>query len=292
MINYSIRSTAHFMGYPNPQWAQAKAVLLPIPYDGTTSYQSGTRFGPEAMLAASTQLELYDEEFGFETISRLPVYTLDPMEPHLNHPGDMIAAVRQATAQIYRAKKFPLLFGGEHSLTFGAVQAAYQYHKKFSVLHLDAHADFRNEYEHTRFNHACVMRRSIEVAQAVTSVGLRSIGRADMIEHKKYKKRHHWFLAPAVPLEQIIATLGSKVYITVDIDVLDASIMPATGTPLPGGLGWYDVLAVIKAVGQQRQVIGADIMEFMPIGGLRAPDILAAKLLYKMLGYCLKPQAK
>lgn len=285
MVKYPIKSTNGFLGYGNPAWAKAKVALLPIPYDATTSYQSGARFGPEAMLAASNQLELYDEEFGYEPIHRFPVYTMDPVEPQLNHPGDMIETVRQVTQKIVQDGKLPFLFGGEHSLTFGAVQVLAKKYKDFSVLHLDAHADFRQSFEGTPYSHASVMRRSIEVVDDVTSVGLRSIALDDMTEHKKFAKRHHMFLAPHLPLEKIIGTLRKHVYVTVDIDVFDGSIMPATGTPQPGGLDWYGVLSVLREVARQRKVVGADIMEFMPIGGLRAPDFLAAKLTYKMMSY-------
>lgn len=272
------------MGYPNPNWDKAKVVLLPIPYDATTSYQSGTRFGPEAMIAASTQLELYDEELGFETLEKVPVFTLDQMEPQLDHPGDMMDEVYKAVKQIYQAKKFPFSFGGEHSLTYGAVKAACEFYKNVSVLHLDAHADFRDSFEGTKFNHACVMRRSIECADSVTSVGIRSVASDDAAQHQKFSKNHTMFLAPKVPLDKILKTLKKNVYITIDIDVFDASIMPSTGTPQPGGLNWYDVLGLVRAVAKHKTVIGADVMEFMPIGGLRAPDFLAAKLVYKMIG--------
>lgn len=273
-----------FLGYPNPSWSKAKVALLPIPYDATTSYQSGARFGPEAMLNASAQVELYDEELGFETIKRVPVFTLEPLAPQLGDPADMMAAVYQAVKKIYRAKKFPFAFGGEHSLTYGAVKAACEQFKDVSVLHFDAHADFRNEYQGTKFNHACVMRRSLECAASVTSVGVRSVSIEDATEHKKFSKRHTVYLAPQVPSQAILDTLKKHVYITIDIDVFDASIMPATGTPQPGGLNWYDVLGLVRAVAKTKTVIGADVMEFMPIGGLRAPDFLAAKLVYKMIG--------
>jgi agmatinase len=284
MITYPIRSNYTYLGYPNPSWQDAKVALLPIPYDATTSYQSGSRFGPEAMMNASAQLELYDEELAFETVQRVPIYTLDQMAPQLGNPADMVAEVYKATKQIYRDKKFPFCFGGEHSLTFGAVKAACEQYDNVSVLHFDAHADFRNEYEGTPYNHACVMRRSIECADNVTSVGVRSVSIEDATEHKHFTKRHQVFLAPALPTKKILATLKKNVYITIDVDVFDAAVMPATGTPQPGGLGWYDVLGLVRAVAKSRTVIGADVMEFMPIGGLRAPDFLAAKLVYKMIG--------
>lgn len=273
-----------FLGYPNPTWKKSKVALLPIPYDATTSYQSGARFGPEAMLNASAQVELYDEELGFETVKKVPIYTLDPLVPQLNSPADMVDEVYQAVKKIYRDKKFPFAFGGEHSLTFGAVKAACEKFKNVSVLHLDAHADFRNDYEGTKYNHACVMRRSVECAASVTSVGVRSVSIEDASEHKKFSKRHQVFLAPHVPLPAILKTLQKNVYLTIDIDVFDSAIMPSTGTPQPGGLNWYDVLSLVRAVAKTKTVIGADVMEFMPIGGLRAPDFLAAKLVYKMIG--------
>lgn len=273
-----------YLGYPNPTWKAAKVALLPIPYDATTSYQSGARFGPEAMINASAQLELYDEELGFETVKKVPIYTMDPLTPQLGNPADMMAAVYQSAKKIYHDKKFPFAFGGEHSLTYGVVKAACEKFKNVSVLHFDAHADFRNEYEGTKYNHACVMRRSIERAASVTSVGVRSVSIEDATEYKKFAKRHHVILAPHLPIQNILQTLNKNVYITIDIDVFDAAIMPSTGTPQPGGLGWYDVLSLVRAVAKTKNVIGADVMEFMPIGGLRAPDFLAAKLVYKMIG--------
>lgn len=284
MIQYPIRSSAGFLGLPNPTWPKAKIALLPIPYDATTSYQSGARFGPETMLAASFQLELFDEEFGFEPCDRLGVYTLDPMELSLDNPRSMLNTVRDTVEKIVAARKLPFLFGGEHSLTFGAVEALYKKHKDFSVLHLDAHMDFRNEFEGTKYNHACVMRRCADLVP-VTSVGIRSVAKDDLLEGKKLNHMKQVFYAPEVPLDRILETLPKKVYITIDIDVFDSSIMPSTGTPQPGGLNWYQVLGLVKAVAHHRQVIGADIMEFMPIGGLRAPDFLAAKLTYKMMSY-------
>jgi len=286
MIQYPIRSYYTYLGTPQPTWSDAKVALLPIPYDGTTSYQSGSRFGPEAMINASNQLELYDEELGFETTDRVPIYTLEPMEPQMSNPADMVDEVYKAVQQIYTAGKFPFCFGGEHSLTYGAVKAACEKFKDVSVLHFDAHADFRNEFEGTPFNHACVMRRSIETAASVTSVGVRSIASDDMAEHKKFakNKRHTMFLAPKLPTKEILATLKKNVYITIDIDVFDAAVMPSTGTPQPGGLNWYDVVGLVRAVAKNKNVIGADVMEFMPIGGLRGPDFLAAKLVYKMIG--------
>ncbi len=285
MIHYPVKSQATFLGTPAPSWPKAKVALLPIPYDATTSYQSGARFGPEAMLAASNQLELFDEELNCEPAARLAVYTLPPLEPRLDSPRAMIDLVRDTVKKIVVEKKFPLLVGGEHSLTLGAVEALYQNKTKdFSILHCDAHMDFRNEFEGTRFNHACVMRRSAELVP-VTSVGIRSVAIEDRQEASAQDHRNI-FYAPAVPLKQILKTLRKKVYITIDVDVFDPGIMPSTGTPQPGGLSWFDILSLLRAVTRQHQVIGADVMEFMPIGGLRAPDFLVAKLVYKLLSYC------
>ena len=172
-----------------------------------------------------------------------------------------------------------MMLGGEHSITLGAVQAVREQFSDFSVLQIDAHSDLRDEFEGTKFHHACVMKRIKDLGVSVTQVGVRSSEGEELGDNV--------FLAPNLPIDKIISTLKEKVYLTFDLDGLDPSIMPSTGTPEPGGLGWYETLKLIKEVAKKRKIIGADVVELDPIPGFSAPDFLAAKLVYKIINYII-----
>jgi len=179
-----------------------------------------------------------------------------------------------------------LSLGGEHTISYGLISAFKEKYKDFSVLQIDAHSDLRDEYEGTKFSHACVMRRVRDLGISVTGVGIRSQDETE-IGYMKKKKIKTIFYAPMIPLKKIISSLSKNVYITFDVDGLDPSIMPSTGTPEPGGLGWYEVLSLIKQVAKERKIVGADIVELSPLKGIIFPDFLAAKLAYKIIGYSL-----
>lgn len=268
--------------------------ILPVPYDLTASYASGMRNGPRAIIEASTHMELYDEELGCEPIDA-GVETLPFLEPTALGPEEMIKRVRAAAASIVVSGRIPVLLGGEHSVTLGLVQALLDKYPGLSVLHLDAHADMRDTYQDSPFNHACVARRISELCPIV-QLGVRSLSieEAEFLKAagrrgKKPAPRIKTYYAPevlkGVPWGRIAGGLTDEVCVTVDLDVFDPSIMPATGTPEPGGLGWYDVLGILRAAMRSKRVVGFDVVELCPIPGNVAPDFLASKLVYKMIGY-------
>ncbi|MBI3115177.1 MAG: agmatinase [Candidatus Kerfeldbacteria bacterium] len=280
----AVRFPRTFFG-DQASWKRAKAVVIPAPYDAAVSFRSGARYGPAALLEDSVSIEWYDLELGLNIAERVPLHTLDPLELPVSGPADAVAVIEREVARVLTAKKFPLLVGGDHSLTAGAVRAVAAKHRHLTVMHLDAHGDLRDEYQHSSFSHATCMRRAYEATGRLVQVGIRDVEE----EQVAFQQRHRIpvFAAPNVPVQKIIAACGPKVYVTVDVDVFDPSIMPATGTPVPGGLGWYDVIGLLRALGKSRRIVAADIMELAPIPGLAAPNVLAARLAYKMLGYAL-----
>ncbi|MFA5056420.1 MAG: agmatinase [Dehalococcoidia bacterium] len=266
----------------------AKVVVLPIPYDSTVDWRAGTREGPNAIIDASHFLEQYDHELGCY-IHDLGIHTLPELVPSMKGPEETVERVYKATKQLLGKGKFVVMLGGEHSLTAGTVRAYRERFKNMSVLQLDAHSDLRDEYEDTKFNHACVMRRVHELCPIV-QVGIRSMGQDDMDYIKKKKLRP--FYAKETPLTRadekaIVSQLSDDVYITIDLDVFDPSIMAAVGTPEPGGMGWYEVIRLLKLVAKEKRIVGFDVMELAPREGPIACTYLAAKLTYKLIGLSL-----
>ena len=268
----------------------AAFVVAPVPYDLTTTYQGGSRRGPQAILDASCNMELYDEELGSETY-RAGIHTLEPLEIEASGPEVMTASVRKNIAEIFAAGKIPVMLGGEHSISVGAVRAAKERFPELSVLHLDAHADMRDSYQGTPFSHACAARRIAEVCPLVQA-GIRSLSLEEALFLRESRIRT--YSADAVRdgspevVEKICGGLSDDVYITLDLDVLDPSVMPATGTPEPGGIQWWNIIKILKAVSGRCRVRGFDVVELLPIPGVVAPDFLAAKLVYRMMGYVLE----
>lgn len=255
---------------------KAKFVVVPVPYEATTTYGKGTRKGPAAILAASKYVEDFDEELGFETCDRAPIHTLKPVS---------VTGCRLQVAGLLRDKKIPVVLGGEHSITPYVVKACAKEYKNLSVLQFDAHADLRDSYKGSKNNHACVMRRVLEICPAV-QVGLRNISKEGWEFAKKtgQLKKIHW--AEKLELvEKIESQLSKNVYITIDVDVFDPSVVPAVGTPEPGGMYWYEVLDILKAVCATKNVVGFDVMELSPRKADIASDFAAAKLVYKVIGY-------
>ena len=279
----------NFGGLDNQDYKTAQVVVFPVPYDSTTYYMGGAKQGPFALINASRHMELYDLEKG-KDVSTVGIFTLEPLEPSKNSPEETIDRVESVIAKIIQDGKFPLMLGGEHSVTLGCVRA---FHKKygtdFTVVHFDAHTDLRDEFQGTRFHHGSVMRRTTELGIPVTHMGIRSVSEEEM-EYLKGKGKEENFVFYAErkhTLEEMINTLRENVYITVDVDVLDSSAMPATGTPEPGGLTWYQIIDAVRAIGAKKKIIGADVVELAPIPGMVAPDFLAAKLAYKIIGFAL-----
>jgi agmatinase len=264
----------------------ARAVILPVPLESTTSYVPGTRNGPREILVASTHLELWDEETGTD-IHPIGIHTLPEMELPFDDLNDIMAEIGRVAAAILAHDKFPIVLGGEHSITSPVVGAVAAKYPGVSVLQIDAHADLRDSYMGTRFNHACAMRRVLEYAPC-TQVGIRSLSteeaqvaptlRTTMFYDVNMRRDTDW-------IAKVVESLGETVYITIDVDGLDPAIMPATGTPEPGGLSWYELLSLLRAVISERRVVGCDLVELSPLPGMAAPNFLCAKLVYKILTY-------
>ena len=264
----------------------AQAVILPIPLESTTSYVPGTRNGPREILVASSHLELWDEETGTDVHS-IGIHTLPEMELPFDDLGQIMAEIQRVMAAILAHDKFPIVLGGEHSITPPVVAAAAEKYPALTVLQIDAHADLRDTYMGTRFNHACAMRRVLEHARCA-QVGIRSLSTEEakvaaslpttIFYDTTMRREPDW-------VQRIVQSLGERVYITIDVDGMDPAIMPATGTPEPGGLSWYEMLAVLRAVIAARKVVGCDIVELSPLPGMVAPNFLCAKLIYKILTY-------
>jgi len=265
---------------------KARFVVIPVPYDLTTSYQAGSRRGPTAIMEASCQMELYDEELDQETFF-CGIHTVLPLEVSAGSPRDMIDTVRKEISMVLGLEKTPVMLGGEHSVSLGAVQAMKEKYPGISVLHLDAHADLRESYQGTPYSHACVSRRICEIAPVV-QVGIRSMSaeeadylkknRISLYRPERLREGSDW-------MERVSGELTKDVYITVDLDVFDPSIMPATGTPEPDGLTWRDVTALIREISKRHIIRGFDVVELCPIPGIVAPDFMAAKLVYRIMGY-------
>jgi len=274
--------------YSNLQ--QAKTIILPVPYDSTSEWRGGARHGPQAIIDASQYLELYDLELDRE-IYKVGICTLPEVEPLLSSPQDMIDRVYQVIKGLIQKEKFVVLLGGEHSLSLGAVRAFKEAFPRLSVLQLDAHADLRDEYLGTKYSQACVMRRIFELCP-ISQVGVRSLSweEKQFLTQNKLKPFYMSDLASnTAPIDQIVDSLSEDVYVTIDVDVLDPSIMPAVGTPEPDGMSWRQVLNIIESVALHKHVVGFDLMEFCPAEGPGSCAFLLAKLAYKLIG-CTVPQ--
>lgn len=264
----------------------SKVVILPVPYEKTTTYVKGTKNGPNAIIDASRNMEIYDEELG-KNISDVGICTLNPLIIDKN-PEEMINYVFENVKKLLDDNKFSVIIGGEHSITPANVKAFAGSYDDFSVLQLDAHADLREEYDKTKFSHACAMKRTREICKNIVPVGIRSLcdEEADFIKNNEIKifwakdifDNNNWF-------DDAVSKLSKNVYVTIDLDVLDPSIMPSVGTPEPGGLGYYQILKFLKKVFEERNVIGFDVVELCPNENNKSPDFTAAKIIYNLIGY-------
>ena len=264
----------------------AKAVILPVPYGKTVTYRKGTEKGPQAILDASDKLELFDEELNRE-IHRIGINAAPSLKIASLKPEKAVNLVKNKVSDILKREKLPVILGGEHSITVGAVEAAKKYYKDLSVLYFDAHCDLRNTYKGSKYNHACVARRVSEIAPLV-EVGTRSLSKEefDFLKHDSIKviSMLDVMRMPGWP-EVVKKRLSKNVYISIDLDVFDPSIMPAIGTPEPGGIGWHDFLKAIRNIISSKNIVGFDLTELCPMKDMAGPDFAAAKLIYKLLGY-------
>jgi agmatinase len=267
-------------------YEQAKFVVVPVPYDLTSTYQSGSRRGPSAILEASANMELYDEELRKETFLA-GIHTLHPLDADARGPAEMIEVVRRTIAGVAADGKIPVMIGGEHSISFGAVQAMREVFPKITVLQLDAHADLRDAYQGTPFSHAAVARRISGICPLVQA-GIRSMSveEAEFLATGTVKSYSADFILDHnSSYETIAGELEGDLYLTVDLDCLDPAFMPATGTPEPGGITWGNLIRLIRAVSSRCRIRGFDVVELAPIPGMVAPDFLASKLIYRIMGY-------
>ena len=275
--------------YPECSLRDAQFVVVSVPYDLTSTYQPGSRRGPAAIIEASTNMELYDEELKKETYVA-GIHTTLPVIVDARGPKHMINAVRKKITRIVALNKIPVMLGGEHSITLGAVQAVVEQYPKLTVLQLDAHADLRDSYQGTPYNHACVARRITEICPLV-QVGIRSMSKeeGDFLPQSKVKSYSADYVSENKNwVETVCNNLHGDIFITIDLDVFDPSIMPATGTPEPGGLSWRDVLQLLRLVSHKCHIRGFDVVELAPLPGIVAPDFMAAKLIYRLMGYITK----
>ena len=278
----------NLFGLEDQSYEKAKFVVLPVPYDSTMSYGSGSRDGPDAIIRASRHIELYSEELGFSPADA-GIYTLEQLEPDVSGPEAMVKRIAREVSIIIDDGKVPLLLGGEHTVALGAVMAIANAGDDFSVLHFDAHSDSREEFMNSKYSHACVMARIRDMCKSTYSVGVRSI---DEQGYSKYSKDILYMkdmrsMSDKMVAESISKHVKKNVYITIDLDVLDPSEMPSVGTPEPGGMRYTSLINILSGVLKGRKLIGADISELAPIPGMRAPDYLAAKLAYGLVGMAI-----
>ena len=261
----------------------SKIVLIPVPYDGTSTWQKGADKGPEAFLNASENMELYDIETETE-VYRQGVYLADPVTEN-SSPEAMVDAVHKETKKYIKKNKFVTIFGGEHSISIGTIRAFNEMYPSLTVLQLDAHADLRKEYEGSTCNHACAVYEASQTTNLI-QVGIRSM---DVIETTVMDKEKTYFAHEMAIddtwMDSAVDQMTENVFITIDLDAFDPSIMPSTGTPEPGGLLWYETLEFLKQVFAEKNVVGFDIVELCPNKIDKSSDFLAAKLYYKMLSY-------
>lgn len=278
-------STKNYAGIPDKfaQLETAKIILIPVPYDGTSTWGKGADKGPKAFLDASENMELYDIETSSEVYEQ-GIYLADAITEN-SSPEAMVNSVHKITKDYIKRNKFVTLFGGEHSISIGTIRAFNECFDNLTVLHIDAHADLRESYDGTKFNHACAVHEASQTTNLV-QVGIRSM---DAIE-KTYMDEEKTFFAHDMVndeywMDKVIEALTDNVLITFDLDALDPSIMPSTGTPEPGGLFWYETLEFLKQVFEEKNVVGFDMVELCPNPADKSSDFLAAKLYYKMLSY-------
>lgn len=267
---------------------QSKIVLIPVPYDGTSTWLKGADKGPDAFLAASENMELYDIETDSEVYQQ-GVFLAEAVTENAS-PETMVEAVHQTTKKYIKKNKFVTIFGGEHSISIGTIRAFNEMFEDLTVLHIDAHADLRESYEGSKCNHACAVYEASQITNLI-QVGIRSM---DVIEKTVMNEEQTYFAHEMAEddnwVDSAIDQMTDNVFITFDLDALDPSIMPSTGTPEPGGLLWYETLDFLKQVFEEKNVVGFDIVELCPNENDKSSDFLAAKLYYKMLSYKFQDQ--
>ncbi len=265
------------------------AVILPVPFERTTSYVQGTANGPRELLVASAQVELWDEEIGTD-VHGLGMCTMPEMDLSELAIDEALACLRRVTGEILGKNKFLITLGGEHSITSPMVAAAAAKHRGLSVLQIDAHADLRDSYLSQKHSHACAMRRTLDHAPLV-QVGIRNISEEEVqaLPSLRTKIFYDWNMRDDPDwTAKVVDALSDTVYITIDLDGLDPGTMPAVGTPEPGGLSWRELTTLLRRTFERKNVVACDVVELCPIPGFASPNFIAAKLVYKLLTYKLR----
>ena len=287
-MNY-LSNKQGFLGIDNKFSFKEKAIVVPFGLERTVSYGGGTRNGPKEIIKASHQVELYDEELNCEPYKKIGIKTLKPfkIDKNIKKALKKMSSINQ---EILNKKMFPITFGGEHSITPGCIAPFAKKYKKLCLLHFDAHADLRESYNGEKFSHASAIKRCLDYQNiSLVSFGVRNISESEIPYLKKNSSRINIFWAKDKPkwnLNKFKKLIKNKtVYLTFDVDCLDSSIMPATGTPEPGGLLWDETLNIIKIAAKNSNIVGADINELAPIKGFNSYNFLVAKLAYKILSY-------
>lgn len=264
-------------------YAGSGIIIVPVPYDGTSTWMKGSDKGPEAIMEASVNLEFYDVETGSE-VHKKGIHTIAPVSVN-SSPDALVSAVHDKVRFLLEEKKFPVTVGGNHTVSIGAVKAVAEKFTDLSVLQLDAHSDLRQEYEGSRYNHACAMARAREYAPVV-QVGIRSMS----AEELPFADRGRIFYAHDLYYDKklynkALEKLSGNVYVTIDLDVFDPSLMPSTGTPEPGGPDYFELMHFLRDVAAERNIVGFDVVELCPSKGNKFPDFVAAKVIYQLLSY-------
>jgi len=263
---------------------EAKVVLIPVPYDGTSTWQKGADRGPQAFLEASENMELFDIETRSEVYKK-GIYLTPPVTEN-SSPEKMVEAVYKTTKNYIQQEKFVTLFGGEHSISIGTIRAFNESFEDLTVVQIDAHADLRKEYEGSKCNHACAVHGASKTTNLI-QVGIRSMD-AEELEHMDENQVYFAHDLYEDWMDDAIGQMTPNVFLTIDLDAFDPSILPSTGTPEPGGLFWYETLDFIRTIFKKKNVVGFDIVELCPNPAEKSSDFLAAKLYYKMLSYKFK----
>jgi agmatinase len=270
---------------------EAEAVILPIPYEATTTYGSGAREAPEAILAASRQVELWDEEGGWDPSAKINLATAPPVTPEASGPQAMLDKIKKIVQPWVAQGKVILALGGEHTITLPLVQMVQTKYPDLTVVALDAHADMRDSYDGSKLSHACALKRVYDLGRPLTILGVRSYSqeesqllwvapRLKLFKARELHSSEGWEKAMAH-----LQGLTGPVYVTIDADVFDPGVLPGVGTPEPGGLSYYQVLEILRTVAGRGPVVGLDLVELAPIPGHRVSEFTAARVLYKALGY-------
>ncbi len=261
----------------------SRIIIVPVPYDATNTWMRGSDKGPDAIMEASVNLEFYDIETASE-VHKMGIHTIDPVLEK-GSPEALVNAVFNKTSHLLQDKKLPVIVGGNHTVSIGAVKAFSKNYPDLSVLQLDAHSDLRQEYEGSPFNHACTMARARELAPLV-QVGIRSVSAEELpfIDRERIFYAHELYYDKML-YQKAVDKLTENVYVTIDLDVFDPSVMPSTGTPEPGGPDYFELMHFLRDVARKRNIVGFDVVELCPSTTNKSPDFMAAKIIYQLLSY-------